>query len=208
MVPLNRGTALYCKSNRDFPAFQIYFRRALSVNYSLIIAGDYRRLSYSTSSKASLLGYDITILFHSSIFILFLGPSVFPIPLQSNTKTNKFYSRNTKSYEIAYKRRTKMQTGWTNLYAQEGADDVYNTDQHTKPTTATASSLIYKIPNNKRKISKKSMEKIQKIKSLNKAIHFPSPSVSFSTHQHRGSFMLKSKQKSASTTRTSTSTSM
>ena len=40
------------------------------------------------------------------------------------------------------------------------------------------------------------MKKIQKIKSLNKVIHFPSPSVSFSYPKHRGSFKLKSKQKS------------
>ena len=56
---------------------------------------------------------------------------------------------------------------------------------------------------NKRKFSKNSVKKIQKIKSLNKAIHFLSPSasfsfssVSFSYPKHRGSQMTKSKQKS------------
>ena len=52
----------------------------------------------------------------------------------------------------------------------------------------------------KRKISKNSVKKNQKIQSLNKAIHFPSPSLSVSfsypKQQHRGSLMLKSKQKS------------
>ena len=41
-----------------------------------------------------------------------------------------------------------------------------------------------------------SVKKIQKIKSLNKAIHLPSVSFSYPKQQHRGSFMLKLKQKS------------
>ena len=53
---------------------------------------------------------------------------------------------------------------------------------------------------NKRKFKKKSVEKIQKIKSLNNAIHFPSVSFSHPKQQHRGSqsdfFIPKSKQKS------------
>ena len=60
---------------------------------------------------------------------------------------------------------------------------------------------------NKRKFSKSLVKKIQKIKSLNKAIHFLSPSVSFSYTKHRGSQMLKSKRKSLLTLmRTTTET--
>ena len=60
-MPLKTTPALQCKIKRYFALFTLFNNRALSVINSLIIAGDYRRLSHSTFCKASLLGYDLTI---------------------------------------------------------------------------------------------------------------------------------------------------
>ena len=88
-MPLKTTPALQSKSKRYFAFISIPFRnRALYVIYSLIIAGDYGRLSNSTFCKASLLGYDLTILLYSSLSKLLPGPSFFPLPLQSKQTTN------------------------------------------------------------------------------------------------------------------------
>ena len=88
-MPLKTTPTLQCKSKRYFALFTLINNRVLSVINSLIIAGDYRRLSHSSFCNASLLGYDLTILFHSYISELFLGPAFFLLPLQSKQTTNQ-----------------------------------------------------------------------------------------------------------------------
>ena len=81
---LSRKSAEQRKSNKYFIYnFKFNFTSTLSVkNHSLTITGDYRRLSFKILlSKASLLGYDLTILYNPSLSELFLGPSFFPLPV-------------------------------------------------------------------------------------------------------------------------------
>ena len=93
-----RFSALQCNSNGYFIPQELYFfvyhKGTLSANYSLIITGDYRQLSFP-SSNVSLLGYNLTILYNSSLSYLHPGPSFFPLPLDSNTNylTQQAYTR-------------------------------------------------------------------------------------------------------------------
>ena len=75
------------------PYFFLLKNRALSVTHSLIITGEYRHLSHSIFCKASLLGYDLTILFYSYFPKSLPGPSFFPLPLQSKQIINQFSHR-------------------------------------------------------------------------------------------------------------------
>ena len=75
-----------------------------------------------------------------------------------------------------------MRLIWLSQEASHNQKD--NNREYTNRVRDMNSKKEIKIPfimaKIKRKISNNSVKKIQKIKSLNKAIHFPSPSASFS----------------------------
>ena len=125
-------SARQCKSKRYFALFYS-FKRALSAINSLIIAGDYRRLSHSTFCKASLLGYGLTILFYSYFPKLLPGPSFFLLPLLSKQTPNifihrltRFLSRNTYDDRTERKEECNTQVRGKEVKTEknQGTDDV------------------------------------------------------------------------------------
>ena len=114
-----------CKSNGHLVHDSNFSSKdTLSVNYSFYIAGDYGRLSTSTSCKASPLGYEITILSHSSISKLFPGPSVFPLPVHSKHLIKSFlYSLTKKKYNDQNKKNTQKITAGKNAFNYKAEQD-------------------------------------------------------------------------------------
>ena len=182
--------------------------------YRLLITGDYRSLSFHFFSTSNLPGYLKSILFSFPFHPSPFGPSIFKLPVlrHSNNTTYSpigFLRGPEMSEHIAFPKLLSPISSPTRYDPRAEAEAPNTRDPRIRRAEQKRlrefvltqyDKIPFNMAKNKRKISKNSVKKIQKIKSLNKAIHFPSPylSVSFShpKQQHRGSFMLKSKQKS------------